>query len=86
MSFNWVMLSSLRSSPTGIPPLVWHRIARICGSLNLVVFISSSSGILLKKFYVRIPMIWGGLPAASASMRWGLETRVGTLSYMRRVP
>jgi|GEM_PF-6251060 len=37
----------------------WRRIARICGTFNLVIFIRISSGILLRKFYVRIPLVLG---------------------------
>lgn len=33
----------------------WRRIARICGSLKLVVFIRISSGSLLRKFYAHSP-------------------------------
>lgn len=32
---------------------------RICGSLNLVIFIRFSSGILLRKFSGRIPLVLG---------------------------
>ena len=36
---------------TGTPPSAWRRIARVCGSLNLPVFIKISSIIKPEKFY-----------------------------------
>ncbi len=51
---------SRHSSQTGTPPSAWRRIARIWGSLYLVIFIKISSDILPRKFYFRIPLVSGG--------------------------
>ena len=60
---------SWHSSQTGTPPSPWRRIARIWGSLYLVIFIKISSDILPRKFYFRIPLVSGGITQASSSTR-----------------
>ena len=52
---------SWHSSQTGTLPSLWRRIARIWGSLYLVIFIKISSDILPRKFYFRIPLVSGGI-------------------------
>ena len=62
---------SRHSSETGTPPSAWRRIARIWGSLYLVIFIKISSDILPRKSYFRIPL--GS----------GLITRISRLQRVR---
>ncbi|PIL18722.1 hypothetical protein P775_19310 [Puniceibacterium antarcticum] len=57
---------SRHSSATCKPPYPWRSIARIWSSLNLVIFIRVSSVILLRKFYVRIPLVAGRITALKA--------------------
>ncbi|WP_306401477.1 hypothetical protein, partial [Pseudochrobactrum saccharolyticum] len=58
------------SSGTDTPPSAWRKIARICGSVNLVVFIKISSFIKQRKFHFQTPLIKGGItkpPVAHAA-------------------
>jgi len=66
--------AQLRHRHTVTPPSAWRRIARIFGSLYLVIFIKISSFILARKFYFRIPLVSGGGLPADRTLR-GLVNR-----------
>jgi hypothetical protein len=55
------------SSETGTPPSACRRIARIWGSLYLVIFIKIASDILPRKLYFRSPLLSGGIIQAFCS-------------------
>lgn len=81
------MPCSRHKSATGTPPSAWRRVARIWGSLYLVIFIPISSFILPRKFYFRGLLLSGRLPcqlpAHSGDLRFGETAFVHVVCSIR---
>jgi hypothetical protein len=64
------------SAATGIPPSACRRIARICGSVYLLVFIQNLLMHLAEKILLMQPLTFG------RDDRFGRPVQFGTAAYM----